>query len=523
MATVVKSFTIDGIDAIPVDIEATTLDIGGNVSSVSIIGLGDQAVREAGDRLTAALIHSGYFMPSDKVILNLGPGDLKKRGSHYDLGMAVALLSETGQIYSNFNLREFIFIGELSLNGVLRPVNGMISMAAAAAEGHYRYIVVPSENAKEAAIIENIKVIGVRTLRQLTDLLEDEEMFASSFYTGENGPDSGKTDTADDIFNNKYEDDFADVIGQDKAVSGAMYAAAGGHNILMIGEPGCGKSMIAKRIAGILPPMTDAESMETTRIHSIAGTYHVTHALMRERPFRAPHNNISMNALIGGGHDAMPGEITLAHNGVLFLDELFEFSKHTLEALRQPLEDKIVTVSRVNRTNIFPANFMLVAATNPCPCGYYPGSRCRCTPKEVFNYRKQMSGPIMERIDINVNMHPIGLSIAPGRKENKSAKTRSSAELRERVVNARRMQAERFKGIPGVTCNAQMTDAMLDDFCPLDSEGARRLERAALMNSYSPRMVKRTLRLARTIADVREHENILAEDVKEACSLKVNL
>ena len=281
--------------------------------------------------------------------------------------------------------------------------------------------------------------------------------------------------------------------------------------------------MIAKRIAGILPPMTDAESMETTRIHSIAGTYHVTHALMRERPFRAPHNNISMNALIGGGHDAMPGEITLAHNGVLFLDELFEFSKHTLEALRQPLEDKIETVSRVNRTNIFPANFMLVAATNPCPWGYYPGSRCRCTPKEVFNYRKQMSGPIMERIDINVNMHPIGLNITPGRKENKSSKTRSSAELRERVVNARRLQEERFKGIPGVTCNAQMTDAMLDDFCPLDSEGARRLERAALMNSYSPRMVKRTLRLARTIADVREHENILAEDVKEACSLKVNL
>ncbi len=518
MATVVKSFTIDGIDAIPVDIEATTLDIGGNVSSVSIIGLGDQAVREAGDRLTAALIHSGYFMPSDKVILNLGPGDLKKRGSHYDLGMAVSLLSETGQISPSLNLRDFIFIGELSLNGVLRHVNGVISMAAAAG-GTYKYIVVPDENAREAAIIDNIRVIGVHRLRDLTDILEGIVPIEAAIFHKENDSDINE----EEIRANKYDDDFSDVVGQEKAVFGALYAAAGGHNMLMIGEPGCGKSMIAKRIAGILPPMTDEESMETTRIHSIAGTYNAMRNLMRRRPFRAPHNNISMNALIGGGHDAMPGEITLAHNGVLFLDELFEFSKHTLEALRQPLEDKIVTVSRVNRTNIFPANFMLVAATNPCPCGYYPGSRCRCTPKEVFNYRKQMSGPIMERIDINVNMHPIGLNITPGRKENKSSKTRSSAELRERVVNARRMQAERFKGIPGVTCNAQMTDAMLDDFCPLDSEGARRLERAALMNSYSPRMVKRTLRLARTIADVREHENIMAEDVKEACSLKVNL
>ena len=495
MATVVKSMSVQGIDGFQIEVEATT--IKGQQQMISIIGLGDQAVKEAGERMQAALEFCGYDIPKDKVIISLAPGNRRKRGSHYDLAMTVALLQQTDQISAK-GLEQYALIGELSLNGRIRPCNGILPMVTEAMHCGIKKVIVPYENWKEAESVTGIEVIGIRTLREAVQFLEGKKI-----------PSRGQTESMDHM-ETCAEDtvDFADVKGQDDLIDAILLGAAGGHNVLMIGEPGCGKTMIAERIPTILPEMTERESLEVTKIHSISGLLPAEHGLMADRPFRAPHHNISLNALIGGGGFALPGEVSLAHNGVLFLDELAEFSKSTLDALRQPLENKKVTISRVNGTNTYPANFMLVAAMNPCPCGYYPDGKCRCTDYEIIHYRGKISGPILERIDIQKNVRHVDYFHLS---EEKGGRT--SAELRQKVKDARMIQQGRFEKDPSVNCNAQMTTSMIQKYCKLDKETTEILRAASEKYGYSARVIHKLLRLARTAADIRGAEDISREDV----------
>ena len=462
MATVVKSMSVEGIDGFEIEVEATT--IRGQQQMISIIGLGDQAVKEAGERMQAALEFCGYDIPKDKVIISLAPGNRRKKGSHYDLAMTIALLQQTDQITAKA-LEQYAFIGELSLNGRIRPCNGILPMVTEAVRRNIRSVIVPYENWEEAESVSGIEVIGVRTLRDTIKLLE-----------GGKKPEKEARD--DTVFTENTSVlksiDFADVKGQEELIDAIVLGAAGGHNILMIGEPGCGKTMIAERIPTILPKMTEREALEVTKIHSIAGLLQPEHGLVTNRPFRAPHHNTSLNALIGGGTYAQPGEVSLSHNGVLFLDELAEFSKSTLDALRQPLEDKKVTISRVNGTNTYPANFMFVSAMNPCPCGYYPSARCRCTDYEIIHYRGKISGPIMERIDIQKNVRRVDYF-----ELSKEQGSLSSDTLREKVEKARAIQQERFANDLQVNCNAQMTTSMIQKYCKLDEESTAILKEAS--------------------------------------------
>lgn len=514
LAIVVKSMATSGVDGFMVEIEAST--IRGQQQSMSIIGLPDQAIKEAGERIQAAIESCGYDIPKDKSIISLAPGDKKKRGSHFDLGMIIALLFQTDQIAPR-NLSEYAFIGELALDGRIRPCNGVLSMVTEARKCGVKSVVVPYENRQEAASVSGITVCPVKSLPDTISFLEgrmdlskqedyenkktDAICSSGKTETSHENTDSGSGQSCSDI-------DFSDVKGQDELIEAIVLGAAGGHNILMLGEPGCGKTMIAQRIPTILPRMSEKESLEVTKIHSISGLLNAGMGLLTKRPFRAPHHNVSLNALIGGGSYAQPGEVSLAHNGVLFLDELAEFSRSTLDALRQPMEDKRVTISRVNGTNSYPANFMFVAAMNPCPCGYYPSKKCRCTDYEIIHYRGKISGPILERIDIqksvaHVDFFELG--------DQKSSYT--SEELRERVEKARAIQQERFKHDKQVNCNAQMTTTMIQKYCKLDEECTRLLKNASEKYGYSARVIHKLLRLARTSADLGGSENIRREDI----------
>ena len=378
MATVVRSFAIQGIDGYPVDIEVKMLE---GQPVISIIGLGDQAVKEAAERIQAAIDESGYVFPKKRVIISLAPSDKKKSGSHFDLAMAVGVLCQNGDIGVK-NLKEYGFIGELSLDGRLRACRGILPMIIAGQKKGIKKIIVPEANLKEAGLVHGVEILGFHDLTGVIRCLE--------------GKTSGVEIHVDEKEKSLEESgtvlDFKDVKGQDELIEAVVLAAAGGHNMLMVGEPGCGKTMIAQRIPTILPEMTEEECLEVTKIYSISGLLPNGHALMKYRPFRAPHHNASLNALIGGGAYAMPGEVSLAHNGVLFLDELAEFSRRTLDALRQPIEDKKVSISRVNGTHTFPSSFMFITAMNPCPCGYYPGTKCKCTDYEIIKYRGKISG-----------------------------------------------------------------------------------------------------------------------------------
>jgi magnesium chelatase family protein len=504
MATVVKSMATSGVDGYMVEIEAST--IKGQQQMMSIIGLPDQAIKEAGERIQAALESCGYDMPKDKVIISLAPGDKKKRGSHFDLGMIVALLYQTGQI-SPLALEEYAFIGELSLDGRIRPCNGILPMVTEAKTCGVKKVVVPWDNYREAATVSGVAVCPVRTLGDTITVLEGKEISFSKEEKKILASPSHESEYRTDGLHQSL--DFSDVKGQDALIDAIVLGAAGGHNILMIGEPGCGKTMIAQRIPTILPEMTEKESLEITKIHSIAGLLDSHEGLMKMRPFRAPHHNVSLNALIGGGSYAQPGEVSLSHNGVLFLDELAEFSRNTLDALRQPLEDKKVTISRVNGTNCYPANFMFVAAMNPCPCGYHPGKKCRCTDYEVIHYRSKISGPILERIDIqkevaHVDYFDLGSQTS----------SVNSAQLREKVEKARKIQQERFANDQGVNCNAQMTTTMIQKYCQLDAACTDKLRRASDKYGYSARVIHKLLRLARTSADLDGAENIRLCDIE---------
>lgn len=501
MATTTNTFATEGIDGFPVEIEVSSIH---GFPCLSIIGLPDQAVKEAGDRIRAAIIGTGYKFPETRLIINLAPGDIKKRGSHYDLGMCIALLQESGQIKAS-NLTSYGFIGELSLNGLLRPCNGILSMVLKAKQQGLRNIILPEENLAEALLIKGMNIFGAKSLKDVIDLLENR--------TGYAAPDISMTQS--DILQKSECLDFSEVRGQDELIKSIVLGVSGGHNILMIGEPGCGKTMIAERIPTIMPTMTEDEALDITKIYSISGLLTASHALMSQRPFRAPHHNASLNALIGGGNPAMPGEVSLAHNGVLFLDELPEFSKSVLEALRQPMEGKQVTIARVNGTNTYPADFMFVAAMNPCPCGYYPSGRCRCSDYEIKHYRNKISGPILERIDIQKNVRPVDYFNMSG-----TPSTLCSRVLRDTVEEARSIQKNRYKDYAGILNNSQMTPSMIREFCSLDPETESLLRSACDKNHYSARVINKLLRMARTSADIHHSDNIRKRDILNVLSCR---
>ena len=501
MATVVKSFAIQGIDGYPVDIEIKTLE---GQPMISIIGLGDLSVKEAAERIQASIDESGYVFPKKKVIISLAPSDKKKSGSHFDLAMAVGLLQQNEDIGAK-NIENYGFIGELSLNGKLRACRGILPMIIAAKRGGIRTLVVPVENLNEAKLVQGIDVKGFDTLVDVIRYLEGK-----SIESTEIAPQVPKV-----METEEKQLDFSDVKGQNELIEAVILAAAGGHNMLMIGEPGCGKTMIAQRIPTILPQMTEEECLEVTKIYSISGILPNGHALMKTRPFRAPHHNASLNALIGGGANAMPGEVSLAHNGVLFLDELAEFSRRTLDALRQPVEDKKVSISRVNGTHTYPSNFMFVAAMNPCPCGYYPGAKCRCTDYEIIKYRGKISGPIMDQIDIQKSVHPVNFFGM-----DKKEPAMSSEVIRKRVERARKIQQERYASEEGVNCNAQMSTSLIQKYCVLDNESLQLLREVSEEYGYSARVIHKLLRLARTSADLDESVNIRLKDVQLVLSCR---
>ena len=492
MATIVKSFAIAGIEGYPVEIETDTIF---GQPCISIIGLGDQAVKEAGERIQASIIHNAYEFPKMKIVINLAPSYIKKKGSHFDLAMAIGLLQQSNQLVAE-NLESFGLIGELSLNGKLRPCNGVLPMVIAAKKAGIMKVIVPIENQEEAALVRDMEIYGFDELKEVIDFLEGKKSVIPK--------KDGKLTQIDA----EYSVDFSDVKGQEVLIEYIVVAAAGGHNMIMIGEPGCGKSMIAQRIPTILPNMSEEEALEVTKIYSISGLLGNNRDLVNVRPFRAPHHNASLNALIGGGMNATPGEISLSHNGVLFLDELAEFNKKTLDALRQPMEDKKVTISRVNGTNEYPANFMFIAAMNPCPCGYYGSKKCHCTDYEVQKYRQKLSGPILDRIDIQKYVKPVDFFELSNQKAGTSSK-----ELRARVEKARIIQRERYKDSKGVNCNAQMTPALMKVFCSLDEASMKLLRLAHDKYGYSARTFNKFLRVARTFADLDESEQIRKQDI----------
>ena len=494
---------IVGVSAVTVTVEVTVSPGAG----FSIVGLPDSAVKESGQRIASAFFESGFKIPNQNIIVNLAPADLKKEGSAYDLPIAVGVLGATGMVNAD-DFDKYVIMGELGLDGTLRPIKGVLPIAIEARRRQCKGIIVPAANAREAAIVNNLEVYGAESLRQVAD-----------FFNGTADIPQTVVDTRAEFANslNTYEYDFADVKGQQTVKRCLEIAAAGGHNAIMIGPPGSGKSMLAKRMPGILPPLTLSESLETTQIHSVAGLMHKEDSLIAVRPFRAPHHTISDVALVGGGANPKPGEISLAHNGVLFLDELPEFKRTVLEVLRQPMEERRVTISRAKMTIDYPASFMLIAAMNPCPCGYYnhPTVACTCPAGAVKRYLNKVSGPLMDRIDLHIEVTPVPVS-----QLNKDGKAESSAAIRERVVAARAIQTERFRGNPGVHCNAQMGSKLTREHCRLTDECRTIMEQAMNRLGLSARAYDRILKVARTIADLEASPDIKPYHLQEAITYR---
>lgn len=491
---------VRGIDAVTITMEVS---VKGGQAVFTLVGLPDSAIKESRERISSALNVNDWKIPSKSVTINMAPADIKKEGSAYDLPLAIGILAASEEIKKE-QLEHYMIMGELSLDGTLQPIRGALPIALQAKAAGFKGLILPQSNAREAGVVDGLDVYGMLTIVDVVRFLEGTQQVepVQVDLSGEFEQQVLSTDA-----------DFADVRGQENIKRALEVAAAGGHNLLMVGPPGAGKSMMAKRLPGILPPLTLNEALETTKIHSVAGIKAQDTSLIMQRPFRSPHHTVSDVALVGGGVNALPGEISLAHNGVLFLDELPEYKKQVLEVLRQPLEDGQMNVCRAKLSVTYPSRFMLIAAMNPCPCGHFndPVHPCTCTPGQIHKYMGRVSGPLLDRIDIQCEINPV-----PFTELEKAAPGEPSATIRERVVRARKIQSERFKNDKGVYCNAQMTPRMMRKYCSLSEDSIMILKYAMEKLGLSARAYDRILKVSRTIADLDGSEHIEVAHVSEA-------
>ncbi len=503
MLTKIYAAALQGINATIITIEVNT----SRGIKFFLVGLPDSAVKESHERIISALQVNGYKFPTRQIVINMAPADIRKEGSSYDLPLAIGILASVGEIKED-KLSKHLIIGELSLDGSLQPIKGALPIAISAREQGFEGLILPKQNAREAAVVNKLNVYGVENIKEVIEFFNDERELSPTIVN-----------TREEFYQHQtnFLFDFSEVKGQENVKRALEVAAAGGHNIIMVGAPGSGKSMMAKRLPSILPPLSLAESLETTKIHSVAGKLSKNDSLITTRPFRSPHHSISQVAMTGGGSTPQPGEISLAHNGILYADELPEFGKATLEVLRQPLEDRKITISRAKYTIEYPCSFMFVASMNPCPCGYYnhPTKPCVCSIGQVLRYLNRISGPLMDRIDIQVEIVPV-----PFEKISDAKPGESSAVIRERVIKARKIQEQRFAQHPGIHCNAQMESRLINLYARPDAQGLNLLKNAMNRLNLSARAYDRILKVARSIADLEGSDTIQTCHLAEAISYR---